>query len=271
MENLVFPLRNLFGRILNFICLLDHVFSSKKNLITDASSKRLHAHLESLDCDRNLVVYFSFDGDRSFDTLPSLRSSLDHRFEIVELSNVEKAAPESCFYFSRSNLGRDLAAQKDFLSILRTIERQFNSVTFINSSMAWSPSRLNHLISSLLEKESVYFPIISRQPSFHFQSYFIFIPKIHISSVSDLYKDSFRNWRFKRSVVYFGEKKLAKNLKHLDVKTQSVVSEQALVESNQQFRSNYNPSLFFGLKMYEAGLFPGIKRVLLATKPFIIE
>jgi hypothetical protein len=89
--------------------------------------------------------------------------------------------------------------------------------------------------------------------------------------MTDFYIKYFRNWRFKRTTVFFGEKKFAKTLTQLDIKTQTVVSEEILINQGQHFGPDYNPSIFFGLEMYEAGVFPGLKRTLLATKPFIIN
>jgi hypothetical protein len=178
---------------------------------------------------------------------------------------------DSLEFFSRANRGRDIGAQRDFLSVLKSARLQPQSVTFINSSMAWSPKGLRKLITGISKSRSVYFPIVSYQPVVHYQSYFIFIPSCYLQSVTSVYMDQFRNWRFKRSVVCLGEKKLAKLFDEKAIETATVISELDANKLGMNFDFKANPSLKFGEAIYNSGKFPGLKRILLSQRPFIIQ
>lgn len=198
-------LRKLLRVLLRFIYFFDHLTSDTNNLIRDLPKVEFQIHKLKT---ANLVLVYATYGefDHNLDEIFKLRSpSL-----IVE--NLSKNREEKeIVWIPRVNRGFDLGVYRDSLRQLKRASFA-GSVIFLNSSVSWDFDQLNGLINDLEEENRIVFMTSSYQGEFHYQTFFIFVPNIYLADFYRIIEKQWRNWKYKRSAVIFGEIELSKLL-----------------------------------------------------------
>ncbi len=167
----------------------------------------------------------------------------------------------------RPNRGRDLAAFRDVLQLTKNVGSN-STVILLNSSCIWSVEKLMNVLSKRINQNSVNFMTDSYQGSHHMQSYFLAIPYNYLEKTREVFKNNVRNWRFKRSAVIMGEKKLHKHLNDLAIPI-NVLYPATILEKRTGFeKSNTNYSKDFANELLQMGA-PFLKKTSWNTSQLI--
>jgi len=195
---------------------IDHFFAKKSDLL-DASQK--------ISTHRSEYIFvwatYSLDGNLSSEEKIFLKRLKTYpNVEIIVAINTSikfLQLQENEFQtLLRPNRGRDLAAFRDALQLMKNI-RSNSTVILLNSSCIWSADKLMDVIAKRVNHNSVNFMSDSYQGTYHMQSYFLAIPYDFLNLTKDIFTNNIRNWKFKRSAVIKGEKKLHKYLGELSI------------------------------------------------------
>lgn len=119
---------------------------------------------------------------------------------ILQLSSIQ----ENTLY--RFNRGFDLGAFRDSLNFI--FNQNYNQdVVLINSSVYWDLPQLKHCIDDIQRNcaNQITFLTKSYQGVDHCQTFFIYVPRALLSGFISIINKRWKNWRFKRSTVHFGE------------------------------------------------------------------
>jgi hypothetical protein len=134
--------------------------------------------------------------------------------ELMDFLHDEKVS------IQKRNLGFDLAMHRDVLHALNKSLIWPQYLILTNNSLIWdSPNGFKEQFQecerfSNTSGATIIFMTDSLQPSHHLQSYFIFV-NTSDNETQELIYSTFtrcRNWRLKRSAVFFGEKRLLTSL-----------------------------------------------------------
>jgi hypothetical protein len=123
----------------------------------------------------------------------------------------------------RKNIGLDLAAIRDALKILGS---DWNRIILLNDSVVWPKNNFQNVITAVLEfdgKNEILGLVDSFQRCHHIQSFFL-SANLHTSKELFEVFMGMRNWRFKRSVVTFGEIPIKNELKRIGVNLRPLIS-----------------------------------------------
>jgi hypothetical protein len=222
-----FGVKRYVAAVLNTLLLLDHLSSSKTNLILDpipAISNRRVAIL---------AIYYS---ERCNDLARYIEELEELDFAVVPVLNIseanfvhQKLAP--FVFYRRKNLGFDLAIFRDALDSIafsRSIE-----IILINDSMNYKPGSLKNLVE--ISRRSPQNTLTSMLESFqrkrHLQTFFMYgsFDQSGFNSLC-LAFSQIRNWRYKRSVVVFGEKRLHQLIEKTTLKCNGIWNTDSLKE-----------------------------------------
>jgi cytochrome c peroxidase len=127
--------------------------------------------------------------------------------------------------------GFDLGIYRDGYGLIDAGSNERTQIVFLNDSMFYEEGTLPKIIDKMrsLPENVVYSILESQQYSRHIQSYFLFatldsksFPKLGIAL------NYFKNWRFKRSAVTLGEKKLITNLNKFGIDCKGLWSTEEL-------------------------------------------
>jgi hypothetical protein len=202
----------LGGKCLNFLTVFDHVISSKRKLIDN--SFEIPSGLKMV------VSYAHFDAEQEFNLQDrnSIKQFLEYSDLVVVSSNVNSLDSEDNLIRvqRKKNLGFDLGLHRD---TLREMNRKGNWPDYLvltNSSLIWDEpigfkKTINEIFSRInLHGEKFIFLTDSYQPKWHNQSYFLFVDCRTQESREIIFKqfEKVKNWRFKRSAVFWGEKRI---------------------------------------------------------------
>jgi hypothetical protein len=200
-------LRKFFGNILDLLLFIDHI----------TASKAIYDSVERITTKNSLLIFHLFPMERKdyeavFEQLLKIRAldvdvilSINRNSKYLHALNV----PVGLQVVERDNRGFDLGA---FTMLIRKYEYKANArIFFMNDSIDWGEFGLLKNFRDL-EKKSNYFDFVglfeSFQKVYHIQSFaFACNPKAALS-----YSRDFRNWRFKRSAVRYGELRGTKRL-----------------------------------------------------------
>jgi hypothetical protein len=208
--------KSRFGSILNFLTFFDHFSARRIECVLDF--KLLPFEKKH----RNVVIYgtYSKNGLLRSDEIDLIRELSKNNYLVVVQngSKVDPALPlTKCSYILRENIGRDFGMLRDALKIVN-ISGSTRNLVWLNSSCTWNPTAIQSLINS--EKFLLSPGLMSMTDSWrgghHLQSYFYFIHFSYLKYFLDFFNFSnVRNWKFKRTVVVYGEKKLSVYFKRL--------------------------------------------------------
>ena len=261
-------------KILNSLVLavFDHLSSGKQN--------KLFSQI-SMGKQDKIAVLATYPREDTFLNIVEIAKVLTkHDFSVVIIDNSEHCVDLSdedlsIYHLKRKNLGFDLASYRDAVSIL---PEQPSELLFMNDSIIWDSIKLDEFIDKIrLNKNGIYFPIKSRQPYDHFQTYFIYIKgKENLPNLYHWFQ-TLRNWRDKNAAVLFGE---LKTWKYFSSSANAILSEKDCFElfdsgiiNSTEYESKLkivkmraskidirlNPSHYYWKEMIMLG-FPGIKR-----------
>jgi hypothetical protein len=141
----------------------------------------------------------------------------------------------------RPNRGRDLAAFRDVLQLTKNVGLN-STVILLNSSCFWSAEKLMNVLSQQINRSAINFMTDSYQGTYHMQSYFLTIPFNYLDMTRDFFRNNIRNWKFKRSAVIMGEKKLHKYLSELSIPINALYPATLLEKRTGLEKSNTNYS-----------------------------
>jgi len=221
--------------------LIDHFFAKKSNLF-DAS--------QEISIDRSDYIFvwatYSLGGNLSLDEKIFLRRLKSYpSVEIIVVINTSTKfleLPKREFQtLLRPNRGRDLAAFRDALQLMKNVCPN-STVILLNSSCIWSADKIMDVLAKRINQNSVNFMSDSYQGTYHMQSYFLAIPYNYLNLTKDIFKNNIRNWRFKRSAVIKGEKRLHKYLGELSIPINVLYPATVLEKSTGLEKSDTNYS-----------------------------
>jgi hypothetical protein len=116
-------------------------------------------------------------------------------------------------FYTRKNKGRDLGILRDFL---RSCPKDYNRpLLVLNSSCHWDYKKMDKIVENLLTvKNEIVFGTISFQHFLHAQTFFIWVPSIHMPQFKEICTGEkyIKNWKTKRATVRYGEKLLLRKL-----------------------------------------------------------
>ena len=242
-------LRNATGKF------LDTLFSS---LDLFSTSKNANCILEKpLDTHKKLLIYvvYKSSAEQLISDLNFLSCAYDSGWQIVVVENSNSSnsssAYESYNFMRRNNLGRDLGAYRDLSKLIIQHETQ---VIFANSSMRWGQKSFHEIeerIQDVLKVEN--FEILGISDSFqkgwHLQSYFYwFSAKSVQNRVPELVFRQIKNWRFKRTLVAQGERKIGILMRSLKLNSKALYD---YAELKNQFMNEPRWKLTYSPDDYE--------------------
>ena len=200
--------RPLIAGVFNTLLLWDHFSSSKTNMMIDAIPKISNPRVAILaiyypERYRDLTRYIEELGEMNFVVVPILNVS--------EANSVYQKMLPFLFY-RRRNLGFDLGIFRDALNSLDFSGPSDSiEIILVNDSMIYSQNSLKNLvkISRRNPQNTLSSMLQSFQRKRHLQTFFMHGSFNHEGFESlRLAFSQIRNWKYKRSVVVFGEKKL---------------------------------------------------------------
>ncbi len=216
------------GSVANLLLKIDHITANSKTMIKSIEGKIVSS--------QNLAIFATYS-ERPLDefdiqVLSDLRSS---GFGICIVVNVENEVHTNYSNYAdvvikRKNIGLDIAAIRDALRILGS---DWSRIILLNDSVIWPKNNFPNVIAAVLDfdgKNEVLGLVDSFQRYHHIQSFFL---SANLHTAKELFEAymSIRNWRFKRSIVTFGEIPIKSNLQRIGVNFHPLISYKEL-ESN---------------------------------------
>lgn len=212
MGGSLYILRNKLGSFYNSFYWFDHFLAGRENLIFEQRAIDVQ--------DKCVAIYATFCED-DWDEWELIMFGVlkAQNFEIVTVNN-QKPWVQNSAAFKRKNRGFDLAAVRDVMEMFNGIPSE---ILVLNSSVAY-----NHGFSKMISQSR---KIASENPSdriivgatdsmqskHHMQSYFFFARGNSVEVLMQVYR-KMKNWRFKRSAVFFGEIAILSKLKKMKIK-----------------------------------------------------
>jgi hypothetical protein len=190
------------GSVVNFALKIDDFFSN-----TDSQIKSVVGNVSNY---RNLAIFATYSGrtldEYDIQTLITLRS-LGFGICIVVNQNSDERLDYSKYadvVMLRKNIGLDLAAIRDAIKLLG---KDWDRLILLNDSVVWPKKNFSRLVSTVLDFEDDHEILVlvdSFQRAHHFQTFFLAANQSAITEIHDVFM-GVKNWRYKRSVVTFGE------------------------------------------------------------------
>jgi hypothetical protein len=270
-------IRHLFGRVADWFSLLDYLCSNKKYQILNETLQLQTSplkialvasypkNIEDLNCILGLVKCLEGEG---FYTL-----IVNNNKQIVFPANVNS--------ITRKNIGFDLAAHREALSILNL--NGTSDLLLINDSVFWDIERLNCILRDIadsVEENTIYSLTESYQVKHHVQSFFLYFKKVNPRDI--LAVTSWKNVKFKRTAVRFGEMKILESAyeRKISLVVRFPIDEivKRYLKDNKrdddynrilylhQKKVNLNPTQHFWNALFQLG-FPGYKKDLILRNP----
>lgn len=274
-------LRSLGGLLIDRLLIVDHLLSTDKIQIEEMYQSRVS------DCEStNLTIFarYSNQGSLSANEWDTLRFLSKRDCKLVLVSNskldeieISKLLEElHLLIIVRKNIGRDFGAFRDALKTVKPLGR-YSSLLLLNNSVYWDVSKLHQFFqeSSRFFKADIVGLTDSFQKSHHLQSYFLFFRGDNWKSFLNQELRHWKNWRFKRSVVEFGERGLSKRALKFDLILKSMYSYSDLIvdSADIDYLSNLirlgvklNPTQHLWETLHKHN-FPGVKISLLDSNP----
>ena len=201
--------RRTTGIILDIMMWIDHISSKRIQLIFEPT-RMIHGN--------SIAVIASFIPSR-FQHVERYKKELeDCGFSVVTILNIQDVKSiqlkDPNYDFYRHNLGFDLGMYRDVLRKIDKASFDDLELIFLNDSMYYGDATLTEIIKRMRNQKSqrIYTVTSSEQHKHHLQSYLIYasVNSINLKKLQEVF-EKFRNWRFKRSAVTYGEKAIKKN------------------------------------------------------------
>jgi hypothetical protein len=283
---------------------LDNLFSKSRSQIISINNQDLSKKFQ------RLLIYVHFSNDLTVQPweIDSMKRLRELGFQVCFVMNLSKSQLDKIPSYSdsynsfsdvqiyRRNIGLDLAAYRDTVEDMKEqIDfKSLDAVYFMNNSCIWDSSRMAEQYRRMIStKFDVCASVISNQFVPHIQTYLFGANTAEGIAEICRWLSKVKNWRYKKSVVLFGELGTNQIIKS-SISVGALVSEDKLLESaNEKCLENYklginntsgtlsrlienrqlafagipvNPSHNYWLEIYELG-FPGIKMDLLRSNP----
>lgn len=223
---MVFELREIISNAVNFLTIIDDLTSSKTNLLLEDLP-----HIKG----KKLAIIAVYYPERIPVFLKYKLELEQNQFEVIIVRNVNygKVNVSEQRIFSRKNRGFDLGIFRDTLKYYFKRNYDIDETLFINDSIEYTPGLLTKLIQRCRERTDVQLLTLTSSDnySFHLQSFFIH-GKLEKDGCIKLIKsmDSFKNWKFKRTAVFRGEKKFHINCERNSLTYGSIFSAKEIIE-----------------------------------------
>ncbi len=240
--------RRILRSIFNSFYIFDHFFAGNQNLLN--TQARLDFSSENL-----IFIYAAYKMD--IPDLSNLRKIANGTVLAIENSdNPLELTPIDPLHFLRPNRGFDLAAYRDGLRLLKDAG-YIGDIVLLNSSVYWNFQELEKFLEVELNSKEITFLTRSFQTCEHFQTYFIYIPEMYFLQFLNMLEESkqWRNWRYKRSAVIFGEIPLLSQLikQGFPVKSHYDFALDSNISLNEIYQKN--PSTYLVPKYIENPIF----------------
>ncbi len=216
------------GSATNFLLKIDHITANSKTMVKSVEGK--------ISRGLNLAIFATYSArpldEFDIQILSALRSS---DFGICIVVNVKDEVHIDYSRYAdvvivRKNVGLDIAAIRDALRILGS---DWNRIILLNDSVIWPRNNFQNVIDAVLNfdrKNEILGLVDSFQRNHHIQSFFLCANLYTSKELFEAFM-SVRNWRFKRSIVTFGEIPIKNNLERIGVNFLPLISCKEL-ESN---------------------------------------
>ena len=208
------------GSVANLASRIDDFFSNSNSQI-----KSVEGNIGEY---RNLAVFATYSG-RPLDKfdIQSLGSLRSLGFGICIVANQDTYEPLDYSEYAdvvmlRKNVGLDLAAMRDALKLLG---KDWDRLILLNDSVVWPKENFHNVVSTVLNFEAddeILVLLDSFQRGHHFQSFFLAANRTTIMELHETFM-RIKNWRFKRSVVTFGEIPMKTKLEFQGIRVQPLI------------------------------------------------
>ena len=205
------------GNFLNWLSSIDHISSSKQPV--------MHVPRIQVREHSTFISYAHFSANQQLES--SDRETINQIASFTDEFVISTNKPELMGFLQdhkvaiqKRNLGFDLAMHRDVIHALNRSKIWPQYLILTNNSLIWDkPDGLKEQFQECVRFSSssganIIFMTDSLQSSYHLQSYFIFVDTSGIEARGIIYKtfSRCRNWRNKRTAVFFGEKRILTRL-----------------------------------------------------------
>ena len=192
----------------------------------------------------NVVFYSVFiNNQEQFDHIINhINGDLKH-FNVVFLVNTGKYAPNFPMnsrirYFQRLNKGRDFGSIFFLIRRCKGSISNAKSLIVLNDSVFWKPGKILDFVEKGKTSNCDVFGVtLSNQGIEHLQSFAIYFPimnSVIVQVLFDLYP-----FKFKRTMVCYGEKRLSKNLRDAGLHLGAIHSQVGLSRTFSSYDKYY--------------------------------
>ena len=250
---LKFPFRQIY----NLLGYIDHLTSNGHPLFKSVPSFEEVQRTVSVSSNLNFIYVancLEILSSHEIIFLEKMSKSQANVFIIVNCSNHQDHQIGTLnSIWTRENRGRDLAAIRDFMFVNFELIHGAD-LCIINSSCFWSESRLADTVVDIQDDSyaGITFGTESKQNRFHYQTFFIFVPKGLLSHFRKS-TEFFRNWRTKRAAVIFGEYLLGERLQSQGIECRAYFSKDLEHLLNDPKDAKRNNSLVHASHLLELG------------------
>ena len=196
---------------------------------------------------KDVVIYgtYSKNGKLRNDEILLIKELSKQNYVVVVQNGLELDSSLhllNCSFILRKNVGRDFGMLRDVFQFI-DIPSSGQNLIWLNSSCVWNGNDLQKLISRERSYQSA--DIISMTDSWrgghHLQSFFYFVHSDSVEAFKEFFNfGNVKNWRFKRTVVFFGEKKLSNYLKRAGLNLESFYPAKNFSEDQYKFITTYS-------------------------------
>lgn len=195
------------GSFLNTLLYFDHITSSAKSLIYE------DIRIEK----KRIAIIATYYPERAGYVQQLHKNIQDAGFQVIRVRN-SRSRFVSTSEISRKNAGFDLGIFRD---VLRQVYLDMEpgsryEILYLNDSMRYEQGTIEEILrlSKAKQPNTIYSLLESFQRGWHLQSFLFYIDADY-ESVTKLLSitNRFRNWRYKRTAVHYGERSLPKYLK----------------------------------------------------------
>jgi hypothetical protein len=157
-------------------------------------------------------------------------------FLVINSDEISSFQSKASAHLIRGNRGRDLSAYREALLHLKG--RNIIELLLLNDSCHWHENGIIDAVECARELDYEVSSItISEQRIRHLQTYFLHIKPQAIRAISEIFETRIKDWRFKRSIVTFGELNLTKWLEARGLKCGALLSETSAVKNLEKSRT----------------------------------
>jgi len=253
------------------------------------SSNKNSLELPELDSSHSRIFVFVHHSKSGFLDSYDQNALLEARksgFTTILVTNCETLDNSNAdLTIKKGRYGRDFAALRDLARSVKFNKSKSVEFLYLNNSMVWQENAVFSLIELLrsLERESIWFPTDSNNPSYHVQPYFLYVNLVE--SDYQKFASSFewiKNYHMKRSLIFFGEYQIFRKLKEKSWNVRVVAPYSEVLLAENRFRilkgeallnprvDLYNSTQHLWRSLSTFGL-RGVKRSLVLQNPVGVE